>query len=88
MTQIVDLSVQKTFFLVRNQVETGLLVKKQVCFPDADFENKFLIQEVFKVRGQWFGTIKKGFLDLASSLSFLSHILITSFENWNYLTNS
>ena len=43
MTQIVDLSVQKTFFLVRNQVETGLLVKKQVCFPDADFENKFLI---------------------------------------------
>ena len=80
MTQIVDLSVQKTFFLVRNQVETGLLVESKFFFPDADFENKFLIQKVFKVGGQWFGTIKKGFLDLASSLSFLSHVPIISFE--------
>ena len=48
MTQIVDLSVQKTFFLVRNQVETGLLVKKQVCFPDADLKINFLFKRFLK----------------------------------------
>ena len=48
MTRIVDLSVQKTFFLVRNQVETGLLVESKFAFRTQILKINFLFKRFLK----------------------------------------
>ena len=61
MTQIVDLSVQKTFFLVRNQVETGLLVESKFAFRTQILKINFLFKRFLKLGVNGLEQSKKDF---------------------------
>ena len=61
MTQIVDLSVQKTFFLVRNQVETGLLVESKFAFRTQILKMNFLFKRFLKLGVNGLEQSKKDF---------------------------
>ena len=61
MTQIVDLSVQKTFFLVRNQVETGLLVEGKFAFRTQILKINFLFKRFLKLGVNGLEQSKKDF---------------------------